>query len=44
MAVERRTLLKTSAAGAVGGPFAGLLAMPAGAPPAARPSPPGAGA
>ena len=31
MAVERRTLLKTSAAGAVGGPFAGLLAMPAGA-------------
>lgn len=29
MAVERRTLLKTTAAGAVGGPFAGLLAMPA---------------
>ena len=29
MSVERRTLLKTTAAGAVGGPFAGLVAMPA---------------
>ena len=29
MPVERRTLLKTTAAGAVGGPFAGLVAMPA---------------
>jgi uncharacterized protein len=29
MTVERRTLLKTTAAGAVGGPFAGLVAMPA---------------
>jgi secreted PhoX family phosphatase len=34
MSVERRTLLKTTAAaGAVGGPFAGLVAMPAGAHP-----------
>ena len=31
MTVERRTLLKTTAAAAVGGPFAGLVAMPAGA-------------
>jgi len=32
MAVERRTLLKTTVAGAsLGGPFAGLVAMPAGA-------------
>ena len=32
MTVDRRTLLKTTAAGAAaGGPFAGLLAMPAGA-------------
>jgi secreted PhoX family phosphatase len=29
MSLERRTLLKTTAAGAVGGPFAGLVAMPA---------------
>ena len=30
MSVDRRTLLKTTAAGAaVGGPFAGLVAMPA---------------
>ena len=30
MSVERRTLLKTTAAGAaIGGPFAGLVAMPA---------------
>jgi uncharacterized protein len=29
MSLERRTLLKTAAAGAVGGPFAGLVAMPA---------------
>ena len=29
MSVERRTLLTTTAAGAVGGPFAGLVAMPA---------------
>ena len=29
--VERRTLLKTTAGAAVGGPFAGLVAMPAGA-------------
>ena len=29
MSVERRTLLKTTAVGAVGGPFAGLVAMPA---------------
>ena len=31
MSVERRTLLKTTAGAAVGGPFAGLVAMPAGA-------------
>lgn len=31
MSIERRTLLKTTAGAAVGGPFAGLLAMPAGA-------------
>lgn len=31
MSVERRTLLKTTAGAAVGGPFAGLAAMPAGA-------------
>jgi secreted PhoX family phosphatase len=29
MSVERRTLLKTTAGAAVGGPFAGLVAMPA---------------
>jgi secreted PhoX family phosphatase len=29
MSLERRTLLKNTAAGAVGGPFAGLVAMPA---------------
>jgi secreted PhoX family phosphatase len=31
MSIERRTLLKTTAGAAVGGPFAGLVAMPAGA-------------
>ena len=31
MSMERRTLLKTTAGAAVGGPFAGLIAMPAGA-------------
>ena len=31
MTMERRTLLKTTAGAAVGGPFAGLVAMPAGA-------------
>jgi secreted PhoX family phosphatase len=31
MSMERRTLLKTTAGAAVGGPFAGLVAMPAGA-------------
>jgi uncharacterized protein len=31
MTIERRTLLKTTAGAAVGGPFAGLVAMPAGA-------------
>jgi hypothetical protein len=29
MSVQRRTLLKTTAGAAVGGPFAGLVAMPA---------------
>jgi secreted PhoX family phosphatase len=33
MTMERRTLLKTTAGAAVGGPFAGLVAMPAGAQP-----------
>ncbi|MDQ4053467.1 MAG: PhoX family protein [Actinomycetota bacterium] len=31
MSVERRTLLKTTAGAAIGGPFAGLVAMPANA-------------
>ncbi len=36
--VERRTLLKTTAGAAVGGPFAGLVAMPAGAHQPPRPA------
>jgi uncharacterized protein len=38
MSVERRTLLKTTAGAAIGGPFAGLVAMPAGAHQAPNPA------